>query len=212
MLLTSHTHTILFQHLTPMAIHARHGHELRKTFVCQVLFKLHLSVPVMNTFKHTWRSPLYNRKTILYWSFRYLSIYSTVTSHILSAKVTAVLHFCHIQFVSVSNPLISEPSIIKMLAWKLSRYSDWLPAGPSGNRILVGEIFRTSPDRLRGPRSHLYNGFRVFPTVKCSTPSDAQLPSDSILFSLRLRSHHILSSGRQRTQGEGGGSGSRRDF
>ena len=114
--LHTHTHIILSQHLTPLAIHARHGHELRKTYLCQVLVKLHRSVPVMNTFKLTWRSPLYNRKTILYWSFRHLSIYSTVTSHILWAKVTAVLHFYHIQFVSVSNLFISEPLIIMMLA------------------------------------------------------------------------------------------------
>ena len=30
-----------------------------------------------------------------------------------------------------------------------------------------GEIFRTYPDRLRGPPSHLYNGYRVFPGVRC---------------------------------------------
>jgi hypothetical protein len=30
-----------------------------------------------------------------------------------------------------------------------------------------GEIFRTSPDRLRGPPSLLYNGYRVFPGGKC---------------------------------------------
>ena len=29
-----------------------------------------------------------------------------------------------------------------------------------------GEIFRTYPDRLRGPPSLLYNGYRVFPGVK----------------------------------------------
>ena len=36
----------------------------------------------------------------------------------------------------------------------------------SGDRIPVGgEIFRTCPDRPRGPPSLLYNGYRVFPGV-----------------------------------------------
>jgi hypothetical protein len=30
-----------------------------------------------------------------------------------------------------------------------------------------GEIFRTYPDRLQGPPSLLYNGYRVFPGGKC---------------------------------------------
>ena len=52
--------------------------------------------------------------------------------------------------------------------WR-SRYSDSLRAGRSGDRIPVGgEIFRTSPDRLRDPPSLLYNGYRVFPGVKAA--------------------------------------------
>jgi hypothetical protein len=31
-----------------------------------------------------------------------------------------------------------------------------------------GEIFRTYPDRLRGPPSLLYNGYQVFPGVKAA--------------------------------------------
>jgi hypothetical protein len=37
--------------------------------------------------------------------------------------------------------------------------------GP-GIESRCGEIFRTYPDRFRGPPSLLYNGFRVFPEVK----------------------------------------------
>ena len=52
-------------------------------------------------------------------------------------------------------------------AGQLSRYSDWLRAGRSGDRIPVGgEIFRTYADRPWGPTSLLYNGYRVFPGGK----------------------------------------------
>jgi hypothetical protein len=36
----------------------------------------------------------------------------------------------------------------------------------SGIETRWGEIFRTYPDRLRGPPSLLYNGYRVFPGGK----------------------------------------------
>jgi len=49
----------------------------------------------------------------------------------------------------------------------VSRYSDCLRAGRSGDRIPVGvEIFRTCPDRPWGPPSLLYNEYRVFPGGK----------------------------------------------
>ena len=42
-----------------------------------------------------------------------------------------------------------------------------LRAGRSEDRIpVVGEIFRTCPDRAWGPPSLLYNGHRVFPGGK----------------------------------------------
>ena len=37
-----------------------------------------------------------------------------------------------------------------------------------------GEIFRTSPDRPWGPRSLLYNGYRVFPGGKVLPGRDAE--------------------------------------
>ena len=51
---------------------------------------------------------------------------------------------------------------------QLSRYSDSLRAGRSGDQMPVGgEIFRNCPDRPWGPHSLLYNGYRVtFPRVK----------------------------------------------
>ena len=57
---------------------------------------------------------------------------------------------------------------------QLSRYSDWLRAGRSEDRIPKGgEIFRTCPDRPWGPPSLLYNGYRVFPGGKERPERDA---------------------------------------
>ena len=56
----------------------------------------------------------------------------------------------------------------------LSRYSDWLRAGRSGDRTTVGgEIFRTCPDLPWGPPSLLYNGYRFFPGGKERPGRDA---------------------------------------
>ena len=53
-----------------------------------------------------------------------------------------------------------------MTARDLSRSSDSLRNGRSGDRIQVGgEIFRNHADRPWGPPSLLYNGYRVFPGV-----------------------------------------------
>jgi hypothetical protein len=65
----------------------------------------------------------------------------------------------------------------------LSRYSDSQRAGRSGDRIpVVGEIFRTRPDRHWGLPSLLYNGYQVFPGRKAAevwrrppTPSSAEV-------------------------------------
>ena len=44
----------------------------------------------------------------------------------------------------------------------LSRCSDWLRAGQSGDRFPVGgEIFRSRPDRRWGPPSLLYSGYQA---------------------------------------------------
>ena len=52
---------------------------------------------------------------------------------------------------------------------QLSRYSDSLRAGQSGDRIPIGgEIFRTRPHLPWGPPSLLYNGYLVFPGGKAA--------------------------------------------
>ena len=60
---------------------------------------------------------------------------------------------------------------------ELSRYSDSLRAGRSGDRIPVGgEIFRVRPDRPGGPPSLLYSGYRVFPGGKADHPPPSKRP------------------------------------
>ena len=58
-------------------------------------------------------------------------------------------------------------------AGQLSRYSDWLRTGRSGDRIPVGARFSARPDRPWGPLSLLYNGYRVFPGGKVRPGHDA---------------------------------------
>ena len=66
------------------------------------------------------------------------------------------------QNFSVAQPVTWEPGYC-------SRYSDWLRAGRSGDRIPVRvEIFRTRPDRPCAPPNFLYNGYRVFPGGKAT--------------------------------------------
>jgi hypothetical protein len=64
--------------------------------------------------------------------------------------------------------------------------------GLEGPRIesLWGEIFRTYPDRLRGPPSLLYNGYRVFPEGKGGR--DVMLTTNPLLMP-RLRKSWAIS-------------------
>jgi len=54
--------------------------------------------------------------------------------------------------------------------------------GP-GIKSRWGEIFRTSPDRPRGPPSLLYNGYRVFPGGKLrpGRDTDPSPPSSAVV-------------------------------
>jgi len=88
--------------------------------------------------------------------------------------------------VSLCNPTLR----IYGPGW-LSRYSDSLRAGRSGNRTPVGggEIFRTRPDWPWSPPSLLYNGYRDFPGGKAagtwrwpSTSSSAEVKERIELF------------------------------
>ena len=65
-----------------------------------------------------------------------------------------------------------------------SRYSDWLRAGRSEDRIPVwGKNFRTCPSRPWGSSSLLYNGYRVFPGGKerPGRDSDPSSPSSAVV-------------------------------
>ena len=66
----------------------------------------------------------------------------------------------------LSGKIILKNVMLEWAGW-LSRYSDWLRAGRSGDLIPVGnETFRTRPDRPWGPSSLLYNWYRIFPGGK----------------------------------------------
>ena len=71
-----------------------------------------------------------------------------------------------------------------MWAGYLSRYSDWLRAGRSGNRIPVRVRFSAPvPDRPCGPPSLLYNDYRVHPGGKERPVRDADPspPSNAVV-------------------------------
>jgi hypothetical protein len=70
-----------------------------------------------------------------------------------------------------------------MWAGQLSRYSDWLRAGRSGDRIPVGARFSAIPDRPWGPTSLLYNGYKIFPGGKERPGRDADplTPSSAVV-------------------------------
>jgi hypothetical protein len=85
-----------------------------------------------------------------------------------------ILNALHIQFrlLPPRKYEITYPFIFPtVLLYNVSRYSvDGIATrygleGP-GIESRWGEIFRTYPDRLRGPHSLLYNGYRVFPGGK----------------------------------------------
>ena len=88
---------------------------------------------------------------------------------------TAVFHF-NVMHRNSTYEFHVNFSMLSLTWWagQRSRYSDWLQAGRSGDRIPVGgEIFRTCPDRPWGPPSLLYSGYWVFPGGKERPGRDA---------------------------------------
>ena len=102
----------------------------------------------------------------------------------MSPFYTPINHVDYLSFRSLYNTHMQNATI-ETGPVQFSRYSDWLRAGRSGDRMPLGggEIFRTCPDRPWGPPSLLYKGYRVFPGGKerlgCDT--DPSPPSSAVV-------------------------------
>ena len=105
--------------------------------------------------------------------------YTTVLSRTPQCKSQATSHLS-MRFIFELSPFLSlggggififSPKIVSQIR-NTFKYCENLwagRAGRSGDRIPVGgEIFRPRPDRLWGPASLLYNGYRVFPGGKAA--------------------------------------------
>jgi hypothetical protein len=84
---------------------------------------------------------------------------NTSLNHLLSSTCTYATHFIktHRKFFD-GTLLRSRDSVVGIV----TRYG----LDDPGIESRWGEIFRTYPDRLRGPPSLLYNGYRDFPGAK----------------------------------------------
>jgi hypothetical protein len=102
-------------------------------------------------FTLVWRSEIYIWK----WSSGAIIYYVTV--NVMDKPRGAPLSFFEFQYLLLFQG--SRESSVGIA----TRYG--LESPRIGTRW--GEIFRTYPDRLRGPPSLLYNGYRVFPGGKC---------------------------------------------
>jgi hypothetical protein len=125
------------------------------------------------------------------WSRRGVGVARATAEKVIGQMINEVADRCDVQ---TDTFLLQRRYIWKPVHWQwiggiqrvkwagLSRYSDSLRAGLSGNRIPVGgEIFRTRPDSPWGLSSFLYNGYRVLPGDKAAwawrppTPSSAEV-------------------------------------
>jgi hypothetical protein len=100
-----------------------------------------------------------------------------------------LLLFPERKVIILLNKYLPEFYMLYIAVWwagYFSRYSDWLRAGRSGDRIPGrGEIFRACPDRPWGPFSLLYNAYRVFSGGKERPERDADPspPSSAVVYS-----------------------------
>jgi hypothetical protein len=90
---------------------------------------------------------------------------------------SSLAYICSIWYIEWFTPFGTQKDTHQFYnSYCYLRYSDWLRAGQSGVRILVGEIFCTCPNRLWSPPSLLYNGYWVFPRGKAARSRRSPTP------------------------------------
>jgi hypothetical protein len=90
------------------------------------------------------------------------------------------------QHINMSHPLHWYSTLLKTLhVGRVTQFVLWLATGWTVRDLnpSEGEIFRTCPDRPRGPPSLLYNGYWVFPGRKewPGRDADPSPPSSTVV-------------------------------
>jgi hypothetical protein len=99
-----------------------------------------------------------------YWLARSVISHLAINTVIQSFSFFSLLFSFTLQFKDVSD--FHDYIHLSEISFIWNSINSTLQAGRSGDRILVGARFYARSDRLWGPPSLLYNGYRLFPRGK----------------------------------------------